>query len=224
MPQSLLPARILVFSRTTGYRHESIEDGLAALRELGADAGIEVEATEDHTVFRDDHLQGFGALVWLSTSGDVLDDEGREAMRRFVTAGGGYVGIHSASACEYGWEWYGRLVGTWFDEHPEVQAATVEVVDHDHPATAHLPAIWPRVDEWYEYRGAPRSDARVLLTVDESSYVGGRMGSWHPIAWCHEHERGRSFYTAMGHTHEGFAEDDFRAHLLGGIRWALRQV
>lgn len=224
VPQSSPPPRILVFSRTTGYRHASIEVGVEAVAELCGDAGIEVEATEDHAVFRDHHLDGFGATVWLSTSGDVLDDDGRAALRRFVTSGGGYVGVHSASATEYGWDWYGELVGTWFDQHPEVQAANVEVVDHDHPATAHLPAVWPRVDEWYDFVRPPRRDARVLVRVDASSYVGGQVGDEHPLAWCHEHEGGRSFYTAMGHTHESFAEDGFRRHLIGAIRWALHQV
>jgi type 1 glutamine amidotransferase len=217
-------SRVLVFSRTTAYRHASIEAGVAAVRERCADAGIEVEATEDAAVFRDDHLDDFGATLWLSTSGDVLDDDGRAALRRFVVAGGGYVGVHGASDTEYGWDWYGQLVGTWFEQHPEIQAASVEVVDQDHPATAHLPAVWPRVDEWYDFVRPPRRDARVLVRVDESSYVGGQMGADHPLAWCHEHEGGRSFYTAMGHTEDSYAEAPFLDHVLGGIRWALRQA
>ena len=116
------------------------------------------------------------------------------------------------------------LVGTWFDEHPEVQAATVEVVDRDHPATAHLPEVWPRVDEWYDFVAPPRADARVLAKVDESSYVGGAMGSDHPLVWCHDREGGRSFYTAMGHTDESFSEEPFRQHLLGALQWVLHRA
>lgn len=224
VPQRPLPSRILVFSRTTAYRHESIEVGIDTVRELCTGVDIEVEATEDAAAFTDDHLADFGATLWLSTSGEVFDDDQRAALQRFVTGGGGYVGVHGASDTEYDWEWYGRLVGTWFDEHPEIQPANVEVVDRDHPATAHLPPVWPRVDEWYDFVSAPRSEARVLATLDESSYVGGTMGSDHPLVWCHDHEGGRSFYTAMGHTEESYAEPGFRQHLLGAIRWTLHQV
>lgn len=224
LPPSPPPARILVFSRTTTYRHGSIEVGVEAVRALCTAAGIEVEATEDQAVFRDDHLAAFGATLWLSTSGEVLDADGRQALQRFVAAGGGYVGVHGASDTEYGWDWYGQLVGTWFDRHPDIQAADVEVVDRGHPATAHLPAVWPRVDEWYDFVRPPRSDARVLARVDESSYLGGGMGDDHPVVWCHDHEGGRSFYTAMGHTQESFAEDHFRGHLAGAIRWVLHRA
>ena len=224
MPQRPLPQHILVFSRTNGFRHASIEAGIAAMRDLAASVDAEVEATEDPAVFTDASLDAFGATVWLSTSGTVLDDDQRAAFRRSVEGGAGYLGIHSASNTEYEWPWYGQLVGTWFDEHPEVQAATVEVVDRDHPATAHLPEVWPRVDEWYDFVAPPRADARVLAKVDESSYVGGAMGSDHPLVWCHDREGGRSFYTAMGHTDESFSEEPFRQHLLGALQWVLHRA
>ncbi|WP_213450579.1 ThuA domain-containing protein [Rhizomonospora bruguierae] len=213
--------RILVYTRTTEYRHESIPAGVAALSELGGEHGFAVEHTEEPGAFAADRLAGYAAVVFLSTSGDVFDtDAQRHAFEGFVTGGGGFVGIHCAAATEYGWPFYGDLVGAWFDRHPEVQPGRAVVEDREHPATAHLPAFWDRVDEWYDFHTNPRGRVRVLLSADEASYAGAGMGPDHPLAWCHENCGGRSFYTALGHTQQSYAEPEFRAHLLGGIRYA----
>ncbi|OLB65585.1 MAG: hypothetical protein AUI10_06155 [Actinobacteria bacterium 13_2_20CM_2_72_6] len=211
-------SRVLVFSRTTAYRHASIPTGIAAVRELGAAHGFAVDATEETSPFTPAGLARYDALVFLSTSGEILDPDGKAALESYVRGGGGFVGIHGAAATEYEWPFYGRLVGAWFDKHPQVQPATVRVEDRDHPATAHLDPDWVRVDEWYNFRTNPRPHVRVLATVDESSYTGGTMGADHPIAWCHTVDAGRAFYTAGGHTDESFADPGFRAHLLGGIQ------
>jgi type 1 glutamine amidotransferase len=214
---------VLVFSRTTGYRHESIPTAVGAIQELGAAAGFGVHATEDAGAFTARNLARYAVVVWALTSGDVLDDDQRAAFEGYVGAGGGYVGIHSATDTEYGWPWYGGLVGARFRSHPVPQAATLHVEDLSHPATAHLTATWTRTDEWYDWRSNPRPSVNVLVTVDESSYDGGRTGADHPIAWCHEDAGGRSFVTGMGHTGESYTEPEFRAHILGGIRWAARR-
>lgn len=202
---------VLVFSRTTGFRHESIPAGVQAMRELHPDTA----ATEDPAALED--LAGTDAVVFLNTNGDVLTDAGRAALEAHVRGGGGFLGVHSAAATEYDWPFYGDLVGAWFDRHPAVQAATITVSDPDHPATAHLPRSWARVDEWYDFRSRP--DARVLLRVDESTYEGGGMGGDHPIAWCHERLGGRALYTGLGHTIESYAEPAFREHLSKALRW-----
>ncbi|MDQ7906436.1 ThuA domain-containing protein [Phytohabitans sp. ZYX-F-186] len=203
--------RVLVFSRTTGFRHDSIPAGVRAMRELHP----RVAATEDPTALED--LTGVDAVVFLNTNGDVLTGAGRAELERYVRGGGGFLGVHSAAATEYGWPFYGELVGAWFDKHPAVQPATITVSDPDHPATAYLPAAWARVDEWYDFRSRP--DARVLLRVDESTYAGGGMGADHPLAWCHERLGGRAFYTALGHTIESYAEPAFRKHLSKALEW-----
>jgi uncharacterized protein len=208
--------RLLVFTRTTGYRHDSIPAGVAALRGL---EGYAVDATEDPAVFRPGRMSGYAAIVFLSTSGEVLDQAGRDALKGYMAAGGAWLGIHSASCTEYEWPWFGDLVGAWFDHHPEIQDGTIDVEDRDHPATRHLGAIWTRRDEWYNFSVNPRRHVRVLLTVDEASYAGGTMGADHPVAWCHSNVGGRSFYTALGHTQESFAEPAFRRHLSGALSW-----
>ena len=211
--------RVLVFTRTEGFRHDSIPAGIAAVREMGRHHGFRVDATEDPRAFTGHRLRRYAAVVWLSTTGDVLDRSQELAFMRYIRRGGGYVGVHAAADTEYGWRWYGRLLGARFRTHPTVQAAVVRV--RTHPSTRGLPARWARTDEWYDFRAPPRG-VSVLATLDESTYSGGQMGAFHPIAWCHGFEGGRAWYTGLGHTAESYAEPAFRRHLLGGIRWAMR--
>lgn len=234
LPQVAKPAdafKILVFSKTAAYRHTSIDNGLAAIRALGSQYNFAVDASEDAAVFTDSNLQQYRVVVFLSTTsyedrtrGPALLNTGqRAAFERYIRAGGGFVGIHAASDAEYDWPWYGGLVGAYFKDHPNnpnVRGATIDVTDRTHPSTAHLPARWQRSDEWYNFRTNPRGKVQVLATLDESTYQGGTMGDDHPIAWYHNYDGGRAWYTAGGHTAASFAEDTFRRHILGGIQWA----
>jgi type 1 glutamine amidotransferase len=210
---------VLVFSKTAGFRHGSIPDGIAAIERLGAENGFTVTATEDAAVFNDTELAAYEAVLWLSTTGDVLDAGQQGAFERYIQSGGGYMGVHAASDTEYDWPWYGGLVGAYFAGHPAQQTATVKVHGHNTAATAELPKRWTRWDEWYSFRDRPVDSIRVLADLDERSYDPGQhaMGNPHPIAWCHEYDGGRSFYTGMGHTSESFIEPEFLSHVLGGI-------
>ncbi|MGH6656994.1 MAG: ThuA domain-containing protein [Actinocrinis sp.] len=214
--------RALVYSRTTRFRHDSIPAATAALRELGRDVGLEVDATEDPDAFKPAALDAYAVVVFLSTSGDVLTDDGRAAFASWVRAGGGFVGVHLASGTEYGWEFFGQLVGARFTRHPRFQPAIVTVEDQRHPASAHLPAHWHVSDEWYEFEASPRGAVRVLASIDERCYEGGTMGEDHPLAWCHENCGGRAFYTALGHDEAAYGDAAFRAHLRGALTWAAR--
>ncbi|MHC3390855.1 ThuA domain-containing protein [Streptomyces lavendulocolor] len=212
--------RILAFSRTAGFRHSSIDDGLAALRELGGAHGFTVDATEDAQAFTPGNLAQYEAVVFLSTTGDVLNSVQQTAFEQYIRAGGGYVGVHAAADTEYDWPFYAGLAGALFHSHPHNQTATMKVEDRAHDATAHLGRTWQRFDEWYNYRSNPRSTAHVLASLDESGYSGGTMSGDHPIAWCKDYQGGRAFYTGGGHTDESYTEPAFRRHLLGGVRWA----
>ncbi|MDT0566904.1 ThuA domain-containing protein [Streptomyces sp. DSM 3412] len=216
--------RVLVFSKTAGFRHDSIPEGITAVRELGAAHGFAVDATEDAGAFTARNLGRYDAVVFLSTTGDVLNAAQQGAFERYIKRGGSYVGVHAAADTEYDWAFYGGLAGAYFQSHPAIQPATVDVEDHAHPATAGLGATWNRTDEWYNYRSNPRERAHVLASLDESSYSGGTMNGDHPIAWCQDYRGGRAFYTGGGHTKESFAEPAFRQHLLGGIRWAIGEA
>lgn len=212
--------RVLVYSRTTDYRHESIPAGVAALTQICRADGFDVVATEDPAVLTAGELAGFAAVVFLSTSGATCGGPGgRAALEGFVRGGGGFAGVHAASTSEDDWPFFGDLVGARFDRHPEVQPARIIVADQGHPATAHLPAVWDRTDEWYDFHGRPHPSVWVLLRVDEASYTGGAMGADHPLAWCHDRFGGRSFYTALGHTVQSYAEPALVDHLRGGLRW-----
>jgi type 1 glutamine amidotransferase len=211
--------RVLVFSKTTGFRHDSIPDGIAAIQKLGQDNGFAVDTTEDATQFNDANLAKYQTVVFVSTTGDPLDQQSeKDAFQRYIEHGGGFVGIHAAADSGYTWAWYGGLVGAYFQNHPAIQQATVNVVGQGTASTRDLPNRWTRTDEWYNYRTNPRPDVRVLATLDESTYNDGGMGADHPISWCHPYDGGRSWYTGMGHTKESFTDPLYLSHVLGGIK------
>ncbi|MFJ9823184.1 ThuA domain-containing protein [Streptomyces sp. NPDC101160] len=218
---------VLVYTRTAGYRHDSIPAGAAALAELARAAGLAAEATEDPAAFTPGRLARCAAVVLLSTTGTVLTDAGRAAFEAYVRGGGGVLAVHAAANAEPDWPFYGELLGTRFDGHPELQPGTVRVDDHGHPATAALPARWECTDEWYDFTANPRSTgAHVLARADETSYRGGTMGADHPLVWCREAVpgRGRVLFTALGHSSESYADPAFRAHLDGALRWVARRA
>lgn len=213
--------RVLVFTRTTGFRHGSISAGVQAVRLLGEQLGFGLEHTEDPARFTAEALAPFAAVIFLNTTGDVLDDAQQGAFEGFIRAGGGFVGVHSAADTEYDWPWYGQLVGAWFASHPAIQEGRLSVAEAAHPSTRCLPNPWVRVDEWYDFRSQPPEGASILLAIDESSYRGGRMGASHPMAWGREVGGGRAWYTALGHTAESYSEPAFLDHLAGGIVWVV---
>lgn len=215
------PFRVLLFSRTTGFRHDSIPTAIAALTALGATGGYVAEATEDPAAFTLANLSRFRVVVFVMTTGDPVDAPGQAAFESWIGAGGNWMGIHSASDTEYDWPFYGQLVGAYFKQHPAIQPARVSVEVANHPATMGLPSPWMRTDEWYDFQTNPRATTTVLMTIDESSYTGGTMGADHPLVWAHTTSGGgRAIYTEMGHTQESYADPLFRQHLLGALRWA----
>jgi type 1 glutamine amidotransferase len=216
------PLRLLVFTKTAGHRHGSIPVGTKALKRLAKRHGWQFEQTEDAKLVAAVDAHHTSVVVWLNTTGDVLDDEQQQAFERYIRAGGGYVGVHAAADAEYDWPFYGELCGAYFAGHPEIQSATIRVEDRNHPATRHLGSTLTLTDEWYNYRKSPRDKVRVLMALDEGSYRGGTMGD-HPIAWAHENLGGRAFYTGLGHRDELFSDPVFLEHLSGGIRWAARR-
>ncbi|HKU40439.1 MAG TPA: ThuA domain-containing protein [Polyangiales bacterium] len=216
------PLRIQVFSRTLGFRHESIEPAQAALRSIAARISAKLELGEDpaQLVTR---LADTDVVVFLMTTGDVLDAAQQTAFERFIRDGGGFVGVHSAADTEYDWPFYGALNGAWFKDHPAVQKAKLVVDAPSHPIVSSLPASWERSDEWYNFRDNPRGKVDVLLRLDESSYSGGNMGADHPIAWCHAIDRGRAFYTGLGHTNESWQDAFVLQHVERALLWVARR-
>ncbi|MFG1810865.1 ThuA domain-containing protein [Streptomyces sp. NPDC049040] len=219
------PFKVLVFSKTTGYRHDSIPAGIAAIQQLGRQNNFTVVATEDDSQFNDTNLAQYAAVVFLSATGDPVGTQAeKDAFQRYIEHGGGYVGIHAASDSGYSWSWYGDLVGAYFKQHPAIQPATVTVEDHAHPSTQGLPNTYTHTDEWYDFQTNPRSKVHVLASVDDNSYTGSTMGADHPTTWCHAFDGGRAWYTGMGHTNESYTEANFLHILLGGIQTAAGVV
>jgi type 1 glutamine amidotransferase len=203
----------LIFSKTAAFRHnECIPQGTVKIAQMGVEHGFKVDATENADAFTDANLAKYDVVIWLCTTGDVLNATQQAAFERYIRAGGGYAGIHSASDTEYDWPWYGGLVGAYFRDHPgsvnaQFQVASMDVEDRHSAATKRLPKRWTREEEWYNFRTNPRNSVHVLTSVDESTYdprgysvPGGSppMGD-HPISWCQPYDGGRAFYTALGH-------------------------
>ena len=212
--------RVLVFSKTNGFRHSSIPNGKIAIQKLGKENNFDVDVTEDSLAFAEDNLKKYAAVVFLNTTGNILSYKQEAAFERFIQAGGGYVGIHSATDTEYDWIWYAKLVGANFESHPKQQNAKINVVDKTHASTKHLPDTWQRFDEWYNFKNLNK-DVHVLAKIDEKSYEGGKMGEDHPMAWYHEYDGGRAFYTEFGHTEESYVDSNYLKHILGGIQYAI---
>ena len=223
LPYSKLLAKpkVLIFCKTAGFHHASIAVGIPAIIKLGQENNFDVDTTTNATKFTTDNLKQYAAVIFLSTTGNVLDDEQQKAFEGYIHVGGGYVGVHAASDTEYDWPWYGDLVGAYFKSHPsKQQVATLNVVDRNFIATKHLPAEWKRLDEWYNYKYIAKG-LHVLITIDEKTYTGGENGDNHPMSWYHEYDGGRAFYTALGHTDESYADPLYLKHLLGGIKYAI---
>lgn len=221
---------VLIFSKTQGFRHASIPLAVSSLKSLGAQRNWNVDATESSEQFTDANLAKYAVVVWLNTSGDVLNSTQKAAYERFHRSGKGTVAIHEGGTDteREGWPWYRKLASVLFVSHPAIQKATLDVTDRTHPATIMLPTKWEHIDEWYNFDTVP-SDAHVIINVDEHSYEPGpdametAIGD-HPIAWYKEFDGGRYFYTALGHTVEDYTTDSFfLAHIAGAIDWAAHR-
>ncbi|MXV52652.1 ThuA domain-containing protein [Pedobacter sp. HMF7647] len=218
-PEAVKP-RVLVFTKTAGFHHQSIPAGAAAIFKLAGENSFSADSTSDATKFTPDNLSQYAAVVFLNTTGDVLNDTQQDALKKFIESKKGFVGVHAATDTEYDWPWYGNLVGAYFSKHPQQQQATLNVIDRNFIATKHLPEKWSRWDEWYNYKWIA-SDLHVLITIDETSYTGGENGPNHPMSWYHDYDGGRAFYTELGHTDESYADPLYLKHLLGGIQYAI---
>ena len=212
--------KILVFTKTAGFYHQSIPAGVAAIQKLGAANDFDVDTTSDASMFTDDILREYSAIVFLNTTGPLFNTVQRIALERYIQAGGGYMGIHAATDAEYDWGWYIRLAGANFESHPRQQEAKLIINDKNHASTKHLPDVWTRKDEWYNFKKLNK-DVHVLISIDEKSYEGGKNGDNHPMAWYHEYDGGRAFYTELGHTDESYSDPLYLQHILGGIQYAI---
>lgn len=211
--------RVLIFSKTAGFHHQSIPAGIKAIQKLAAENDFVADTTTDSTFFTQRNLEKYAAVIFLNTTGNVLDDAGQKAFEQYIKHGGGFVGVHAATDTEYDWPWYGNLVGAYFKSHPKIQEATLDVADHDFPGTRNLPDRWTRTDEWYNYKWIANG-LHVLITIDETSYKGGENGTHHPMCWYHRFDGGRAFYVEMGHTDASYNEPQYLNLLLSGIKYA----
>ena len=228
---SLLPSsvegrkKMLIYTYTQGFHHYSIPTATKVVQQLAkeADPPIDTVHSADPTDFeKKDWLSQFDMLMFISVSGKALSDAGAEAMRQYIEAGGGYLGVHEACDALYEHHWYGRLVGAYFNYHPEITHATLNIVNRTHPATEHLNATWRVYDEMYNYNSDPSKwGKQYLITADESSYHdpvetiaqrASEQGSPHPLAWWKEGDQ----LTYNPHVKVGGGTESTKAEIRSG--------
>jgi hypothetical protein len=222
--------KVLLFTKSTGWHHKSKPTAIAQMQSLAKEHNFTVVWQEDSSYFTDDKLAQFDVVVFMLTSGDVLNTEQKAAFIRFIQSNKGFVGVHSASDTEHNWSWYQKLVGRTFTIHPPVQTAKLQVLNHSFPGLAQISKYIQWTDEWYDFGPENSPNLHYLLAVDENTYdtysnwgrgkTGNGMGNFHPISWYQEYNGGRSFYTALGHTDDVYKNSFFKQHLYGGILWA----
>ncbi|MGO4912491.1 ThuA domain-containing protein [Leeuwenhoekiella sp. W20_SRS_FM14] len=215
----LTKKNVLVFTKTNGFRHASIEPGVTALKEIASENHWAVQHSEDSLIFNSENLKNFDLIVFLSTTGDILGEEQQVAFQNYMETGGKFFGIHAASDTEYDWPWYGEFIGGYFLSHPETQKARIKKIEN-HKTVKAFPESFERVDEWYNFKNL-NPNVHVTLTLDESSYKGGKNGEYHPHAWFHKVGEGEMYYTGGGHTDESYTEPQFRQHLEDVMKWLI---
>jgi hypothetical protein len=228
-------------TETAGWHHKSIGNGIVAINNLAATHNFEVTRQQDAIKITAAGLKPYDAVIFLSTTANIFDEDEQKDFENFIKSGKGYVGIHAASDTEYDWAWYTKLVGRMFHIHPVQQTAKLKILDHNFPGLEHFPDTLLWTDEWYEFGPEKISGLNYLVAVNENSYNpevtwnnrdldpktgkmvarnGEGMGDVHPISWYHEFDGGRSFYTALGHIEKVYENQWFLDHLYGGIYYA----
>lgn len=221
--------KVLLITETAGWHHESIDHGIMAINELASTHNFEVDRQQEAIKITSESLNNYNAVIFLSTTADIFEEDEQTIFEKYIQSGKGYVGIHAASDTEYEWEWYTKLVGRMFKIHPVQQTAQLNIIDHNFPGLEHFPDVLLFTDEWYDFTEEKVDGLNYLITIDENTYApevewenvkSDGMGDFHPIAWYHEFDGGRSFYTALGHKEKVYENRWFLEHLYGGIYYA----
>lgn len=221
--------KVLVYTKNgEGFIHDNIANSVQAIQAIGKAQGFAVDVSDNPKDFTDANLKQYDALIFSNTNNDVFEnDQQRIALMRYVQAGGGFVGIHSASGTERKWPWFKQLLGGTFDWHEPGQPFTVHIIDEQHPSVKHLPSSWKRIKDECYYLKEMEVNLHViavndLTTIDElRERRPTTFGNKFPSVWCHEFDGGRSWYTSLGHQKEDYLQKDLRQHILGGIQWVI---
>ncbi|MDD4869000.1 MAG: ThuA domain-containing protein [Kiritimatiellae bacterium] len=223
--------KVLVYTKYgKGFVHNCVQACADAVKELGKENGFGVDVSDDPSKFTEANLKQYNALVFDNTNNKLFDtEEQKTALQKYIRAGGGFVGIHSASGGERDWPWYWALVGGKFKSHSPHQTFKMKVVDHNHPSTSFLGDTWDWTDECYFHTNV-NPDIHVLIEVDVTALKGGKKNvdmvkvagtKVAPMTWCHKFDGGREWFVALGHDPKHYSDPNFRKHLLGGIRWVM---
>lgn len=225
--------KVLVYTRNevgpNKYVHDNVDASVEAIKKMGAENGFTVDASGIAEDINEENLKQYNCIILSNTNNITFEtDEQKLAFVRYVHAGGGVVGIHSACGSEREWPWFWAMLGGKFERHPPLQEFDIKVVNHNHPSTEFLGDIWEWEDEFYYLKHLNpdltyllAGDLRTLKDKDMDKYPGEVFGNYFPLAWYHNFEGTRVFYTALGHKIEYYKDQNFTNHILGGILWAV---
>lgn len=222
---------VLIYTKNgEGFVHDNISKSVVALKKICDDLGINYVVSDDPSVYNTDFDKEFDAVIFSNTNNEAFDsDEQRKIFQKFIQNGGGFVGIHSACGSERDWPWFSAMIGAKFVRHPAFQLFDIKVLTKEHPSTSFLPDIWSWADECY-FMNQINPDINVLLAADLTTiddpemeqYPGDTFGDLFPLAWYHEYDGGREFFTALGHDKKHYKDENLIQHIRGGIIWVLK--
>ena len=227
--------KVLVYTKNgEGYVHDNIPYAVKAIQKLGEAHKFQVTVSDDPSVFTDDNLKTFDLLLFPSTNNDVFDtDAQRLAFRKYIQAGGGFVGLHSVVGTERKWEWFKQMIGGTFVWHPRFQRYQLNVIDPAHPTVQGLPKVWEKEDECYFikeiYPGIKVTIAHNLETLDQKEREridasAGPYSKYYPAVWHQDFDGGHVWVSALGHHSKDYEDPVFLQHVLQGMQHVARQL
>lgn len=227
--------KVLVYTKNgKGYVHDNIPYAVKCIQKLGQETGFRVDVSDTPIVFNENNLKQYTFLLFPSTNNDVFEkDEQRLAFRRYMEAGGGFVGLHSVTGTERNWKWFKMMVGATFSWHAKNQLFKVKVIDPTHPAVQGLPLTWERKDECYFgkelYPGIKVLMAHDVTSLDQSDSARIRQfaapfSDLYPASWYQHFDGGNSWITALGHDKENYTDTVYIRHIFQGMTYVARQA
>lgn len=230
--------KVLVYTKNgKGYVHDNIPSAVSCIQKLGRQHGFKVDTSSNTSVMTEDNLKQYTLLIFPSTNNDVFDtDAQRLAFRRYIEAGGGFVGIHSVTGTERSWKWFKMMLGGTFSWHAKFQKFSVKVIDSQHPSMQGLPKVWEKEDECYFakelYPGPTVLLAHDITTLNTSDTTqrnniiknAGGYVELYPAAWTYNYDGGHTWVTVLGHDKKDYSDPVFVQHIFQGIRYIASQI
>jgi type 1 glutamine amidotransferase len=217
--------KMLIYSITKAFKHDSIPQGVQMLKDIGVEQGFETVVAADNSDITLEGLSKYEIVFFMNSTGDIFNPTEQQAYEDWMTTkNGAFGGTHSATDTENGWEFYSEVTGQYYDLHDNCCAAAQlqwQPAALEHVAVKGLPSPWNRSDEWYKFNRAGQWSTKAGFTILSTVTTDG--GGTRPVSFVREYGNFRSFYTSLGHQGSAFQDADVKKHIARGIMWAVRR-